>query len=285
MALHRNPLRLGYAANFMYCATLCRGDLIAFCDQDDIWMLDKIEVMERSIANTGALLAFHNSVVVGTDLTPISLYWNDKKQAETLAIIKTTPWANCPGFSQLFHRSLLQFSDLRVQQDGRTGAGLMPHDNWLFFVASALGAATYVDLPLVQYRQHAANTAGYPKQRNILEQLYSKLLAPQQWDSDASKAALLRAKALEQISEQSTTTPAQRCIIADCVNLYKDHAYRLERRVQLYAAKSPIQKLVLFSRNAWSGDYGLDTKWRFSPLGACRDLLFNTLLVLKFKRS
>ena len=45
--VHRNSERLGYRANFLKCAGLCRSDLIAFCDQDDRWAPRKIETMRR----------------------------------------------------------------------------------------------------------------------------------------------------------------------------------------------------------------------------------------------
>ena len=40
--LHRNEQRLGYRDNFLKAAQLCSGELIAFCDQDDVWMPDKL---------------------------------------------------------------------------------------------------------------------------------------------------------------------------------------------------------------------------------------------------
>src|ERR1700692_1867054 len=35
--IHRHEKRLGYRANFMRAASRCTSELIAFCDQDDIW--------------------------------------------------------------------------------------------------------------------------------------------------------------------------------------------------------------------------------------------------------
>src|SRR5262245_6144046 len=44
----QNETRLGYRANFMKAATLCSSDLIAFCDQDDVWEPKKLRIM-RSV--------------------------------------------------------------------------------------------------------------------------------------------------------------------------------------------------------------------------------------------
>jgi len=51
MRLYRNPKRLGYRANFMRAASLCRSDLIAFCDQDDVWYRHKIEACAECFHN------------------------------------------------------------------------------------------------------------------------------------------------------------------------------------------------------------------------------------------
>src|SRR6478609_12105203 len=39
----RNETRPDYGDNFMRTALRCTGDYIAFCDQDDVWLPEKIE--------------------------------------------------------------------------------------------------------------------------------------------------------------------------------------------------------------------------------------------------
>lgn len=43
----KNERNLGYADNFYYASTKATGDIIVFCDQDDIWLLNRIENMEQ----------------------------------------------------------------------------------------------------------------------------------------------------------------------------------------------------------------------------------------------
>src|SRR5574344_2136916 len=38
-----NEQNLGYNKNFEKAITLCQGDYIALCDQDDVWLPEKIE--------------------------------------------------------------------------------------------------------------------------------------------------------------------------------------------------------------------------------------------------
>ena len=54
--IERNPTRLGFAANFLTAAERCEGELIAFADQDDVWLSTKLE---------RAAAAFAPGVVLG----------------------------------------------------------------------------------------------------------------------------------------------------------------------------------------------------------------------------
>ena len=43
--IQKNKVNKGYAKNFLDAATQAKGDIIFFCDQDDVWIKDRIEVM------------------------------------------------------------------------------------------------------------------------------------------------------------------------------------------------------------------------------------------------
>ena len=53
----RNPKNLGSTKNFEQAIGLCTGDLIALCDQDDIWLPEKLarqaEMLERDASLGG----------------------------------------------------------------------------------------------------------------------------------------------------------------------------------------------------------------------------------------
>lgn len=43
MRLVKNESRLGYRGNLIKNSTICGCELIAFCDQDDVWHLEKLQ--------------------------------------------------------------------------------------------------------------------------------------------------------------------------------------------------------------------------------------------------
>ena len=57
--IFRNTTRLGYEENFLKAASLCNGDVIAFCDQDDIWMDRKLEVCAPMFADPSIVGVLH----------------------------------------------------------------------------------------------------------------------------------------------------------------------------------------------------------------------------------
>ena len=54
-----NEHNLGYTNNFEKALNLCNGDLIAICDQDDIWHPDKLKIQSELMS--GHELLYHDS--------------------------------------------------------------------------------------------------------------------------------------------------------------------------------------------------------------------------------
>src|SRR5271163_793730 len=69
--IEKNVERLGYKANFMKAAGLCRSDFIAFSDQDDVWLPRKLESCLARFDLDDVLLIYHNATAVTEALEPI----------------------------------------------------------------------------------------------------------------------------------------------------------------------------------------------------------------------
>src|SRR5215468_7332763 len=62
-----NEARLGSTRNFDQALGLCNGEGIAFSDQDDVWLPQKLEMLEKHLMR-GAALAFTDGEVVDSSL-------------------------------------------------------------------------------------------------------------------------------------------------------------------------------------------------------------------------
>lgn len=267
--LHRNPARVGYRQNFIQCAGRCSGELIAFCDQDDRWSPQKLQMMAAQFADSGTMLAFHNARVAGPDgAAAAKLQGGDRiKRWESLA---APPWLFALGFTQVFRRSLLQFDGLWPKSaDQNCDGEPLAHDQWYFFLASVIGRIVYVPDALADYRQHEANTYGW---RGLFATLLSRS-AEEAKDARRAifrrlAAAEARATILQEAAEQ--TEEPLRSQLRQGSDVYVEFAQRYRLRAAVYAGRNYRERGRAFGRLVAARGYGRGG-WRIGPLGLAMD--------------
>ncbi len=152
LRIRRNERNLGFAANFERAMALCKGDLIAPCDQDDIWLPTKLETLVRAIGTH--TLAYCDSRLVDPNGQSLGERVSDRvRMVQGSDPLPFTFWNCISGHAMLFRRELLARA-LPIR-------GARYHDWWIVFVAASLGSIVYVDEPLVAYRQHARSQTDF----------------------------------------------------------------------------------------------------------------------------
>lgn len=148
--LQVNERRLGFVGNFERGIARARGAYIALCDQDDVWVENKIEIMLDEIGD--ADLIHSNCELIGEKGNLLAASWRKKEQVRNTAS-ELLFYNGITGCTALFRRELLKhclpFPD-----------GLAYHDWWLAMCASVQNGIKYLDLPLVKYRQHGTQETG-----------------------------------------------------------------------------------------------------------------------------
>ena len=155
----RSNERLGFYANFERALGMAPADCayVAFCDQDDRWYPEKLEILVDELRG-GANLAYSDMRIVGDGGETIAdTYWtirrNNHDNFASLLITNTIT-----GAASLFRRELL---DLALPFPPRHGE--MYHDHWVALCALATGEVRYVDRPLYDYVQHGAAALGHAR--------------------------------------------------------------------------------------------------------------------------
>jgi glycosyltransferase involved in cell wall biosynthesis len=156
--LSRSPRRLGFYHNFERALRLAppAAPFLCFCDQDDRWYPDKLEVLLRNIGS--ANLVYSDMRITDSEGKRISsTYWSHRRNAySNLASVLIAN--TITGAASMFRRELLEFA---LPFPPRHGDAY--HDHWVGLVALTLGKVRYVDRPLYEYVQHGRAAIGHAR--------------------------------------------------------------------------------------------------------------------------
>lgn len=140
-----NPGNLGPTRSFERAMSLCAGEFIAPCDQDDVWAPEKLRRLLDSME--GVDLAYSDSAYVDADGRDLG----DSISRGTRMLEGRRPAAFLFGNSVSGHASLVRRSLLDVARPFPEGAY---HDWWLALCAAGRAGVRYVPEPLVRFRRH-----------------------------------------------------------------------------------------------------------------------------------
>jgi glycosyltransferase involved in cell wall biosynthesis len=271
--IHRADKRAGYRANFMRAAGLCSHDVIAFCDQDDIWLPRKLALCIEPFRDPAVLLVHHNAEVVtdaGKRLGSLN-HFASVPMAPPLSLCPIRRKGTPLGFTEVFHRSLLQLSKLReISLDHNNLSKSMAHDQWVFFVASVFGNIVYIDEALAYYRQHGANRFGWDGRSEFLVYLPYLLRSPIEALHAAQQVAERCAAILEDAKAELPDTWHQRASMGAA--RYRFLAERYTARKRLYGCANLAERVKAFLCLASTGGYRPKRSWGFGRRALLRDL-------------
>lgn len=273
--IHRNEKRFGFADNFMYAASLCGGEFIAFCDQDDVWMAEKLATCIPAFTDPDVLLVMHSARVTGPDLTPTGQFYPDIKQRQTCRALLGKIWQLAPGFAIVCRSSLLGFADFKLRQfnfceDPRKKIPTA-HDAWVFFLSQSLGKTVFIENILANYRIHGANFCGAPKPLSWREKLTRNVRKNTTY-SNLSEISRQHATVLTAI-EKSRSIPSEICLRARCARRYWERQERnYGRRAILYANSSNAMRLRSFFALLLDSAYLPSERGGFGLRGLIKDL-------------
>lgn len=151
--------------NFLYLLSQVEADFYFLCDQDDVWLPDKLEKTMATMVDT---IERHEKlpVAVFTDMTVVDRELNiisdsfiayigrTPKNIAYTQILIDNPAA---GTTMCINRAL---RDIAISKKSINWENIPMHDSWLLELAAIFGKVGYVDASLVYYRQTGYNTMG-----------------------------------------------------------------------------------------------------------------------------
>lgn len=168
----------GAKDNFFFLMRQIDAPYMMFCDQDDVWLPEKIELTFQRMREQESRFGEDTPLMVFSDLTVvdhklhriaerISVYQKlDPRRVRCKDLMIQNVITGC---TVMVNRALMKKAICMERTDE-----IIMHDWWCALIAAQFGNISYVDLPLVLYRQHGDNSVG-AKNVNSLKYLGARL--------------------------------------------------------------------------------------------------------------
>jgi hypothetical protein len=153
----------GVTRNFMRLVDAADAPYVMLCDQDDVWLPNKVETMLPAIQGIESDSAPRTPVLVHSDLRVVddqlqdinpSLFSFMALEPEKTDLCSLLLRNQVTGCTTILNHALLE----RVQ--GSDPDAMVMHDWWIALVAAAFGRTGVVREATILYRQHGGNTLG-----------------------------------------------------------------------------------------------------------------------------
>ncbi|XOQ47655.1 MAG: Putative glycosyltransferase EpsE [Eubacteriales bacterium] len=243
IAVFRRAENSGSAANnFFSMLTYADGDYVMFCDDDDVWLPNKIEksmeMMRKEEQKNGIdkpVLVHSDLVVVDENLNILSrsMFQRQNLDAKRCRLHNILVQNIVTGCTMAVNRSLIRM----VTKTEMPEKAIM-HDWWFALIASAFGTIAFVDTPTVLYRQHGKNAVG-AKNANSIAYNFKRLMQSTQAKNVLNNTYLQAQEFMERFSLMLDATS---------LNLVKDFT--------AIPQLTKMQKIkMLYRRNFWKSGF------------------------------
>jgi hypothetical protein len=166
--LFNNDENLGYGENSFRAAARCSGDWIAFCDQDDVWLPNRLRDAGEAIArHPDVWLVLQNAYLCAEDLSRSGAMFPDHFRSGVYGPFSQPGFWVWAGFTQTVRAAMFRDFDTKHRPPSYSVKGQpVVHDTWTCLIANAIGGFVVLPEPTALYRRHSASLSGPHAQRS-----------------------------------------------------------------------------------------------------------------------
>ena len=155
---------LGAAGNFLSLIRQAEADYLLLSDQDDIWEPDKIAVLKQAILGLEKQYGAGTPLLVHSDCSLISetgeqtcgsFFHRQGWDPRAVTLPQLLVQNNVTGCTLIMNAALQ-----RLVASHAKAEELFMHDWFIALTAAAFGRISFVNRPLVRYRQHGGHAVG-----------------------------------------------------------------------------------------------------------------------------
>lgn len=161
---------IGSNGAFEKLTELARGEYLAYCDQDDVWLPEKLETLLHEVEASGADLVYSDMYVIDGE---------SRVLADSITKVRRHHifQPDTEAFRRLLRKNFVTGCTMLVKANIAKKALPFPasafHDWWLALFASAHGGVHFIHRPLIRYRIYGTNQSsmmgGIEKKRDYYE--------------------------------------------------------------------------------------------------------------------
>ncbi|CAH7396708.1 Alpha-L-Rha alpha-1,3-L-rhamnosyltransferase [Vibrio chagasii] len=157
--------------NFVYGLSAIDSKWVFLSDQDDVWEMSKVQEYMNVIRNLDSDLPqiiFSDASLIDEAGEVIDdSFFRYQGLSDKVLEGDDILFRNCvQGATLCLNNKMLDL--LRNSLDGESASQLAMHDWWIAILSRYFGNWTFIDKPLIRYRQHSANLVGAKKESNVL---------------------------------------------------------------------------------------------------------------------
>lgn len=157
--LYENDNNLGYKKNFQKALSLCGGDIVFLCDQDDVWMKEKVEQL------TAVLDAHPEIAVISSAFIQMDNHSSQTVSKKVYRKKMSEGELACVSLEDLIYHNISQGCSMAIraplkEQYLQSKENKIPHDWAINVLASMQKGCYFLNSPLFYYRIHDYNTIG-----------------------------------------------------------------------------------------------------------------------------
>lgn len=146
---------MGVKSSFLYLLKIIDADYFMFCDQDDIWLPNKIECSLREIKKSSTLLpslVYTNlTTFYGEDTHKRNNFYSRMDMTNLNRILSSNGITGC---TVMINRAMAEITKY-INPDR-----IVMHDWWFGMCATTIGNVYYISTSTILYRQHDNNQVG-----------------------------------------------------------------------------------------------------------------------------
>ncbi|CAN5207346.1 hypothetical protein BH09ACT1_BH09ACT1_02360 [soil metagenome] len=162
LTIVENAVALGVTANFAQAVSLCSGELIVLCDQDDVWDGSKLERQAAVFeSRAGVDLVFTDASLIDGTGGSLGLGLFDALEVDRMII---AAMRGDGAFDVLLRRNVATGATIMFRRGLLAHVLPFPaewlHDEWLAIICAATSSVEAIEDRLTSYRQHGSNEVG-----------------------------------------------------------------------------------------------------------------------------